>query len=292
MIITFILLRQSIKTYLFIFFQDFRNISNHRLLSYSSYEIGDKTTSNKFKQHSSNRQSLQPYEGQMQQLIINGKSYFELADNNDLPNIIDKTVTFLRDDVMHKYPISFFSKYSWFQLPKIDASQILLIQFHFKTLNDNGLLLYNAGENGDFLTVELIDGQVNYRFSLGRGIHTLKSKVKHKLNDNKWHLVSLWRSTRTNHELTVDSLLYKHSLADERHLLFTFIDVLNVGGLSDSTHFGILKAKGHLASKHGFVGCLASLEINGQFPSYDDVWLNHDKIKGNISKGCGSMLMI
>jgi hypothetical protein len=228
----------------------------------------------------------------MQQLIINSKSYFELIDNNEIPNIINKTVTFLRNDIMHKYPITFFNKHSWIKLPKIEASQILLIQFHFKTSHENGLILFNPGENGDFLSVQLVDGQIVYAFSLGKGIHELKSRVRHKLNDNKWHLVSIWRSTRTNHELTVDSLLYKHSLVDEKHLLFNLAESLSLGGLKNDDLYESLKTKGHIFSSHGFQGCLASIEINGQIPVFDQVWENENKMKGNISKGCGGNYLV
>ena len=264
-----------------ILFLDFRNVSAHRLLSYSSIEVGDKT---------SKKPADKPYssfEGQMQQLVINGKSFFELIDNNEIPNIVNKTVTFIRNGILQKYPITFFNKHSWIELPPIDASQILLIMFIFKTTHENGLIMHNPGNNGDFLSVELVDGQIIYTFSLGKAIYELKSNVRKKLNDNKWHSVSIWRSTRTSHELTVDSLLYKHTLVDEKHLLFNLIDNLNFGGLKEPGSYEILRSKKRIRSSHGFQGCLASIELNGQIPNFDHVWTDENKMNGNISKGCG-----
>jgi neurexin len=223
----------------------------------------------------------------MQEFIFNGKSYFELIHYNEIPNIVNKTVKFLQNDIIHKYPITFGNTNSWIELPKIDATQILLIQFHFKTSQENGLIMYNPGINGDFLSIELVEGQISYSFSLGKGIHELKSNIKKSLNDNKWHTVSIWRSTRTNHELNVDSILYKHSLVDEKHLIFNLVESLSIGGLKNQSMYENLKFQHKMHSFHGFEGCLASIEINGQIPNLDHVWTNENKMNGNISKGCG-----
>ena len=223
----------------------------------------------------------------MQQLYFNGKSYFELIYNNEIPNIINKTVSFMQNKIKPKYPITFFNVHSWILLEKIDASEILVIQFYFKTTEESCLIMHNPGENGDFITIELLNGQICFTFSLGKSIHELKSNSRKSLNDNKWHMVNICRTTKTNHELTVDSLIYKHSLADENHLIFNLTDSLHFGGLKDPKMFETLKAKNHTRSSHGFQGCLASIEINGEIPNFDHVWSNENKLNGNISKGCG-----
>ena len=233
---------------------------------------------------------MNSFEGQMQQLIINGKSYFELIDNGDLINSVNRTAAFVRSDLPHKYPLTFHNKESWISLPKIDSHQMFLIQFHFKTSEENGLILYNNGQSNDnYLAIELVDGQIYFMFSFGKTtINTIKSKTKRKLNDNKWHLVSVWRSTKTNYELSVDSLVYKFSSNNNEHGVFNLHDRLFVGGLRDSSKYDELKSKSKIISSYGYKGCLASFEINGKTPDFDDVLNIKGRMHGNITKGCES----
>lgn len=254
---------------------------NHKSLAYGNVDLGSKLIKHKTR-------SLNSFEGQMQQLIINGKSFFELIDNGDMANSVNRTVTFLRADLPHKFPLTFHTNQSWVALPKIDAFHILLIQFHVKTALANGLILYNNGQNSDFLAVELVDGQINYVFSLGKVVNRIKSRSKERLNDNKWHLVSIWRSTKSNHELSVDSILYRHTTKSNENLQFNLIDFLYVGGLRNQTEYETLNEKSRIMSRHGFKGCLASFEINGRVPDFDDVLNVNGKMNGNITKGCES----
>lgn len=138
------------------------------------------------------RHTYATFDGQMQQLIINSRSYFELIANGDFNtssslaspvSVLNRTVTFSRPDIPHKYPLTFrtFSapassssltsphqQPTWLALPKIDTLHLLMIQFHFKTSVANGLIMYNRGIQDDFIVVELIDGQVVFSFGLNR----------------------------------------------------------------------------------------------------------------------------
>jgi neurexin len=266
------------------------SLLTHKHLSYSTIDLGSKITRHKVLPHA--KRELNSYEGQMQQLIINGRSYFELIENGDMANSVNRTVTFLRSDTPHKYPIYFQNAYSWIVMPKIDAYHILLVQFHFKTTHENGLIMYNNGEHGDYLAVELFNGQISYVFSLGSAANTLKSKSKEKLNDNKWHLVSIWRSTKTNHELTVDSIVYKHSSNNNEHTVFNLVDKLYLGGLSEPLDYERLVNRSRIKSTHGFRGCLASVEINGRVPDFDEILNSPGKSSGNVTKGCDSKRLI
>ena len=48
-------------------------------------------------------------------------------------------------------------------------SSELNINFHFKTVEPDGLLFFNAGDKNkqDFIAIELVAGQVRYVFNLG-----------------------------------------------------------------------------------------------------------------------------
>ncbi len=235
------------------------------------------------------RNNANSFDGQMQQLILNGKSYFELVENENLVEVVEHTNTFSKPDLPHKLPLTFHNQNSWIALPKIDAFHMLLIQFHFKTHEENGLILYNGGQNEDFVSIELVNGQIIYAFSLGKTINTIKSKSKEKLNDNEWHLVSVWRSSKTDHELTVDSLVYKYSSDKSKYTMFNLAEKLYIGGLSTKAHYKELNSKLKIISSTGFKGCLASIEINGRVPPYDNVLGVNGKFFGNITKGCESI---
>ena len=263
------------------------NLVNYKALSYSTMDLGTKKTIG----HKSKQQrNSHSFEGQMQQLIINGKSYFELIENGNLVDLVNHTAGFSKPDLPHKYPLTFNNHQSWIALPKIDAFHMLLVQFHFKTREENGLILFNGGQNEDFVSVELVNGQVLYAFSLGKTINTIKSKSKEKLNDNEWHLVSVWRSTKTDHELTVDSLVYKYSSDKHKYTMFNLGDKLYIGSLPSKAHFKELNSKLKIISTTGFKGCLASIEVNGRVPPYDDIFGANGKMFGNITKGCQSKL--
>ena len=261
------------------------NVVDHKALAYLTMDLGSKAV----RQLHKKQQNINSFEGQMQQLIINGKSYFELVDNGNLADSVNHSVTFIKNDLHHKYPLKFHNANSWLALPKIDAYHMLLIQFHFRTTEENGLILYNGGAQSDYVAVELLNGQISYSFSLGKTINTIKSKSKKKLNDNKWHLVNIWRSTKSNHELTVDSLVYTFSSDNNQYTIFNLGDKLYIGSLPNKAEYNELKSKLKIFSRTGFKGCLASIEINGRAPDYDDILSNNDKMFGNISKGCGSI---
>ncbi len=145
-------------------------MTDNKALSYGSIDIASKSPKHR------TSLGLSSFSGQMQQLIINGKSYFELINNGDLGISVNKTISFSRADLPHKYPINIKNNKSWLKLPKIEAFHILIVQFHFKTKEENGLILYNSGQNSDYIAVEMVDGQIHYMFSLGKEKILIKSK--------------------------------------------------------------------------------------------------------------------
>lgn len=257
----------------------------YNLLNYESINLASHLATQKINKKMV--RSLGSFTGQMQQLIINGQSYFELIDNGDLVGYMNNTATFYRADIPDIHALK-FSENSWLSVSRIDASHILLIQFHFKTKQINGLILFNKGIKNDFLAVEMYDGQIRFVFSLDSKISVLESNFKHKLNDNKWHLVSIWRATKTNFELTIDSVVFKLSLkAFNAKLEFNFVDDLYIGGYKEN-FTTLLKENFNIISHNGYKGCLASIEINGRSPDFDQFLSKLDKTSGNVVKGCES----
>lgn len=143
-------------------------------IAYSLLSLG--ASSNSGSGHSRKRHAFASFEGQMQQLIINSRSFFELLANGDVaattPVVaaLNTSATFSRPDLPHKYPLTFRSRHAtWLALPKIDAHHLLMIAFHFKTsLDSPALIMFNRGLNDDFLAVELVDGQIVFSFAINK----------------------------------------------------------------------------------------------------------------------------
>ena len=70
----------------------------------------------------------------------------------------------------------------------------------FATQKLNGLLFYNGrlNELHDFMSLELVEGQVRFSFSTGNTTVYVESNSKDKLNDGHWHFVSLVYSNRVS----------------------------------------------------------------------------------------------
>jgi neurexin len=80
----------------------------------------------------------------------------------------------------------------------------IICMLQFKTREANGLIMYNAGRERDFIAVELVNGHVHYVFDLGDGPVRIRDSTKSRLNDGKWHAVSIARPAPKRHTLAVD----------------------------------------------------------------------------------------
>ena len=68
----------------------------------------------------------------------------------------------------------------------------LKIELEFRTFTESGLLLYSQQHvdgSGDFLSLTLIDGFVEFRYNLGSGPAIIRSH--HKVTPKKFHRVSI-----------------------------------------------------------------------------------------------------
>jgi hypothetical protein len=78
----------------------------------------------------------------------------------------------------------------WILIP---YSIYFLYLFSFATREKNGLLFYNGryNEKHDFVALEIINGQVQFSFSLGSNITSATAYVKGGVHDGNWHEVSV-----------------------------------------------------------------------------------------------------
>ncbi|CAN7944120.1 unnamed protein product, partial [Ixodes pacificus] len=232
---------------------------------------------------------LPGFVGQMQQLQLNGKFLFEMARQGHIPNLQASTLfgcptsSEFKTDVVEDrcgvsyaqmtaqlgpqgepsaphQPVTFRSRLSFVGLPQLKAYSSMHLHFQFKTLEPSGLLLYNAGKGQDFVAVELVDGHLHYLFNLGDGPRKVRSNTASPLNDNRWHAVTLGRSSLRQHSLVVDDRVATvTSPGSNVHL--DLDGLLYLGGVRRGGYSSLPKL---LSSRTGFQGCLASLDLNGE----------------------------
>ncbi|KAG0412158.1 hypothetical protein HPB47_010714, partial [Ixodes persulcatus] len=204
---------------------------------------------------------LPGFVGQMQQLQLNGKFLFEMARQGHIPNLqMTAQLGPQGEPSAPHQPVTFRSRLSFVGLPQLKAYSSMHLHFQFKTLEPSGLLLYNAGKGQDFVAVELVDGHLHYLFNLGDGPRKVRSNTASPLNDNRWHAVTLGRSSLRQHSLVVDDRVATvTSPGSNVHL--DLDGLLYLGGVRRGGYSSLPKL---LSSRTGFQGCLASLDLNGE----------------------------
>ncbi|XP_018360195.1 PREDICTED: neurexin-1 isoform X3 [Trachymyrmex cornetzi] len=206
--------------------------------------------------------------GQLQQIWFNGYPYLEIArsagshqtSHQGVAPIIRVTGKFGKRNHPVHHPVTFTSKHTFVGLPVLKAYLETNIYFQFKTREANGLILYNAGREHDFIAVELVNGHVHYVFDLGDGAVRVRDTSKSKLNDGKWHAVSIGRPAAKRHTLSVDDhVTAVNSQGSNENL--DLDGILYIGGV-EKAQYGQLPKQ--ILSRHGFEGCLASLDLSGE----------------------------
>lgn len=219
--------------------------------------------------------TLPNFIGYLQGFVFNGHRFIDLAktmgisQSGSSPSYPQIKVTgkFIRLDHPNIYKsVTFRSKHTYVGLPLLKAYANVYIDFYFKTLESNGLLLYNGGKKQDFIALELVNGHVHYVFNLGDGVITMKDKIKVPLNDNRWHSVSVRRPAPKVHTLTVDDILEVFTTSGSV-LTFELDSILYIGGVMKDMYISLSNG---IVSKHGFEGCIASLDLPGESPSLID----------------------
>lgn len=200
--------------------------------------------------------------GDMQQFIFNNNHYFEMAKSQDIQNI-KVTAHFKTDESVLQYPVTFKSQESFVLLPKLKAYLHFSLYFKFKTTELAGLILYNGGEGHDFIAIELQDGCLHYVYNTGDGPRRIVVNCLKPLNDNKWHDVSLMRTTVERQSIRVDN---NPETIDKMgdSIKFNLQGQLYVGGVKKTMYNSLPK---QISSRYGFQGCLASVDFNGQRPN-------------------------
>uniref|UniRef100_UPI00398F1097 chondroitin sulfate proteoglycan 4 isoform X1 n=1 Tax=Pristiophorus japonicus TaxID=55135 RepID=UPI00398F1097 len=182
-------------------------------------------------------------------------------------------------------PVSLFSSKSYLEFALWNAQEEAVFECAVRTTEPLGLLLYNAGQQGDFVAMENAEGLI--RVVIGKsGRNTHLSSLSH-VNDNNWHYIKL-RFTSKHLHLTVDEETVKVFLSSRSKNL-KLRGPLFVGGIDDSTRvavlkIGLLSLAGRKARGGSFRGCLKDVKANSAKKSLKNVLVTKD-----ISAGCAAV---
>ncbi|XP_078090552.1 neurexin 3a isoform X26 [Mustelus asterias] len=214
--------------------------------------------------------------GHLQSLMFNGMMYIDLCKNGDIEYCEINARFGMRSIIAD--PVTFKTKNSYLTLATLQAYTSMHLFFQFKTTSPDGFILFNSGDGNDFIAVELVKGYIHYVFDLGNGPNVIKGNSEKALSDNQWHNVVITRDNSNTHTLKVDARSVTQIINGAKNL--DLKGVLYIAGLAQGMYNNLPKL---VASRDGFQGCLASVDLNGRLPD-----LIHDALhrSGQIERGC------
>ncbi|KAL3316504.1 Neurexin-3-beta [Cichlidogyrus casuarinus] len=186
-------------------------------------------------------------------------------------------------------PLTFKNQRCYLTLPALTLFGSFFLQLSFKTAQPNGLLFVNTNKrNGDFIVLEILDGQVRLTFNMGEGPQTHDMKTP-SVSDNRWHSVQIHRPNAQQNVL--DFRVNKESqqiqiVGRDKFRNLNLDGPLYVGGAPESL-FSLPKWRESIASRQGFLGCLANFSTN----LHDDKMLSNSdfittECASDIVSGC------
>jgi hypothetical protein len=132
-------------------------------------------------------------------------------------------------------------------------------EIRVRTKKENGLVLYTGnGKSKSFLALAFTAGRIVFSFSLPKLKQTVSLSSPNKLNDNKWHMVTIER-TKRRAELIIDSNIKLQAFFDETY--YIGFGSLNVDGYVRVGGYRKLPTGLPWSYYHGFQGCIAKFKI-------------------------------
>ncbi|KAM8882515.1 neurexin-2-beta isoform 11-T12 [Synchiropus picturatus] len=214
--------------------------------------------------------------GHLQGLTFNGIPYLDQCKNGDI-SYCELNARFGMRHIIAD-PVTFRTKSSYLALATLQAYASMHLFFQFKTTTPDGLMLFNSGDGSDFIVVELVKGFVHYVFDLGNGPSLMKGNSDKPLNDNQWHNVVVSRDANNVHTLKIDSRTVTQHSNGARNL--DLKGELYIGGVTKNMYSNLPKL---IASRDGYQGCLASVDLNGRLP---DLIADALHRVGQVDRGC------
>lgn len=140
-----------------------------------------------------------------------------------------------------------------------EALTWLDMEITLKPTAADGIILYNGQRNdgeGDFMTLYLREGFVEFAYDLGTGIGIAKSE--HRISMGEWHQIRVSRTGRLA-ILEVDNQIPIEVLSQGAFTQLMVPQNMYLGGVSN---FGNISPK--VKMRKSFVGCIQKVVINGR----------------------------
>ncbi|KAL2094839.1 hypothetical protein ACEWY4_009558 [Coilia grayii] len=214
--------------------------------------------------------------GHLQGLSFNGVPYLDQCKNGDI-SYCELNAHFGMQHIVAD-PVTFRSRGSYVALSTLQAYASMHLFFQFRTGSPDGLLLFNSGDGSDFIVVELVKGYIHYVFDLGNGPSLMKGYSEKPLHDNQWHSVVISRDDGNVHTLKIDTRTVTQHSNGARNL--DLKGELYIGGVAKNMYGSLPKL---IASRDGYQGCLASVDLNGRLP---DLMVDALHKVGQVERGC------
>ena len=173
--------------------------------------------------------------------------------------------------------------YSYVIVPPHPLSLNTKVEIMFKTKEPNGLLFYVDGKDNDFLSLELVDGNVHAIVNDGSGEQVIRLFTSSKVNDNTWHLVSLLRRHHYEFSIVVDNVTSTLRLSSNPIYRFEPTGKLHFGGVSEQDYERLPSI---IKSRSNFAGCLASVKVNTQLYN---LMTDNIAISDYVTIGCSGL---
>ncbi|KAM4651283.1 agrin isoform 2-T2 [Discoglossus pictus] len=139
-----------------------------------------------------------------------------------------------------------------------DIQDKLAMEVIFLASSPNGLIFYNGQKTdgkGDFVSLALHDGHLEYRYDLGKGVAVIKSKDRIPLNT--WVSISLERSGRKG-LMRINNMEQVTGESPAPHTALNLKEPLFVGGAPDFS-----KLARAAAASTSFEGAIQKISIKG-----------------------------
>ncbi|XP_049843588.1 basement membrane-specific heparan sulfate proteoglycan core protein isoform X30 [Schistocerca gregaria] len=180
-------------------------------------------------------------------------TYTCTADNGNLRMDIPKVLV-----VTGVVPYFSQEPNAYTKLPTLSQAYVGFdVSVSFRPDSPDGMILYNgekSGDEGDFISLGLVDGRVEFRFNVGSGPAVITSRDRIRLGE--WHTVRIVRDKKRG-SLYVDN---QEAVTGETTGLFQGLDLkepLFIGGVPDyrqiSSQSGFTR---------GFKGCVSRLVLS------------------------------
>ncbi|XP_019937105.2 chondroitin sulfate proteoglycan 4-like isoform X1 [Paralichthys olivaceus] len=177
-------------------------------------------------------------------------------------------------------PVSFFSSKAFMSLPPWDVPQegVFECELHPSAREQDGIVLYSSNNQGGFVAIEILDGNLVATIGNGEGSKTELRSLTHVHTNHTWYPIQL-HLLPNSLELKVDNELIKGNLSPELQVI-QLKGPLFLGGLDKETWEEAGQAG--LLSASSFKGCLRDIRVNTQRTG-----LPHSAITKDITVGCG-----